>query len=131
VNATQTKQTASAPFLARPNLLLRIEGLVMLAAASAAYFLLGYRWWLFPLLLFVPDLAMIGYAINERTGAAVYNVTHLTILPLAMGAAALLLGWDQLLPLALIWLAHIGLDRTVGYGLKYPTAFQDTHLGQL
>ena len=75
-----------------------------------------------------PDLFMLGYLANVRVGAASYNSAH----TLAGPAALLILGWllpaPQLLPYVLIWLSHIGFDRMLGYGLKYPTQFKDTHL---
>lgn len=115
-----------------PLAILRTEGLVLLAAALAAYFVgLDEPWWIVPLLLFVPDVFMVGYASSSRLGAILYNVGHAYPLPVLLGAWAL---WaDQPLGqgVALIWFAHIGLDRALGYGLKYETDFKDTHLGRI
>jgi len=71
---------------------------------------------------------MLGYLVNARMGAAVYNLVHTTTLPLFFVAFALLSKQLTLLPYLLIWLAHIGIDRMLGYGLKYPANFKDTHL---
>ena len=109
---------------------LRLEGLVLLFLSSFAYFKLGYSWLIFVLLLFVPDVSMLGYLKSAKWGARVYNLFHTYLFP----ALLLLLGWlyyPALIPLALIWFTHIGLDRVLGYGLKLPGGFKDTHLGQL
>ena len=111
-------------------LLLRLEGLALLAGAAALYGATGAPWWLFALLFLVPDLSMLGYLAGPRIGAAAYNAAHATLGPVALG----LIGWAAapgLLPFALIWLAHIGFDRVLGYGLKYASGFRDTHLGRI
>ena len=64
-------------------------------------------------------------------GAAVYNAAHTTLGPIALASVGVLADTDWCVQLALIWLAHIGLDRLLGYGLKYPTAFKDTHLNRV
>jgi hypothetical protein len=86
---------------------------------------------LFLLLLLAPDLAIIGYAFGPRTGSVVYNLAHTYVLPLLLVGLALLVGSSLLLLLAFIWLAHLGLDRMLGYGLKRTTGFRDTHLGPI
>jgi hypothetical protein len=111
--------------------LLRLEGAAVFAAAIALYVYLGGSGLAFGLLLFAPDLSMVGYLRGPALGAAVYNAIHLYAWPLALGVIGLLLGWLPGVHLALIWGAHIGLDRTLGYGLKYATGFKDTHLSQL
>ena len=82
-------------------------------------------------LLLVPDLSMLPYLINPRVGGAVYNVFHSYFSPLAVAAVAIAFYRAGLLPYILIWTAHIGMDRLLGYGLKYSTAFGRTHLGTL
>ena len=111
-----------------PLLLLRAEGLAALAGATLAYGALGGSWWLYGGLLLAPDLAMLGYLAGPRWGAAAYNAAHTTLAPLALGLAAWLAGSSLLGGLALIWAAHIGMDRAVGYGLKYASGFKATHL---
>jgi hypothetical protein len=108
---------------------LQIEGLALLAAATAAYAQQGFWWGWFALFFLAPDLTFVAYLSGPRWGAAAYNAAHSTIGPLAMGSAALVLGSTPLEIAALIGLAHIGFDRMLGYGLKYATAFGDTHLG--
>ena len=111
-----------------PRLLLHAEGLAIAAAALTLYLHEGYAWWLLLLLALAPDLSMIGYAAGPRTGALAYDLAHTYVLPVALAATAVIAESDTLLKLALIWLAHIGVDRGVGYGLKYPSGFKDTHL---
>ena len=111
-----------------PATFLRVEGAALLVAAVVLYFNAGYEWWLFLVLLLAPDIAGVGYLINARVGAAVYDTGHLEALPLALGVVGVLVDNDLCIKLALIWLAHIGMDRAVGYGLKYPTHHKDTHL---
>ncbi len=115
--------------LTRPTLLLRVEGGALLLAALVLYGQTGGNWLLFVLLLLAPDLSMLGYQAGNATGAAVYNLAHTEVFPALLGAAGLLAGQPMLLALALIWFAHIGMDRVLGYGLKYPSGFKQTHLG--
>ena len=109
--------------------LLRLDGLAVAVAAIAAFAATGGNWWLFALLILTPDLAMLGLLAGEKTGATIYNWAHSYILPIILGAAGYFGGLGWLLPVALIWVAHIGIDRAVGYGLKYPHAIDHTHLG--
>lgn len=111
--------------------LLRLEGLALFAAGVVLYAALGGSWWLFLLLLFAPDLFMLGYLRGPRVGAAVYNLGHVTLVPVLVGLASYALGAPIGVQVAIIWLAHIGMDRMLGYGLKEPTGFQDTHLGRM
>lgn len=110
---------------------LRIEGFVAFGAAVAAYWFLGGNWWLFALLLLAPDLAFFAYSAGARTGAKVYNLAHTYTVPAVLGA----IGWFGAMPIvveiALIWAAHIGADRALGYGLKYPGYDHQTHLGPM
>lgn len=108
---------------------LRLEGLAALAAATYVYAWGGHSWLLFAALFLVPDLGFLGYLAGPRAGAAVYNVLHSYAVP--VGIAAAFYTMDRPLVLPLIWIAHIGFDRMLGYGLKYPTAFADTHLGRI
>lgn len=114
--------------LIRPPLLLRAEGLALLAVSIAAYLVAGGHWgYLF--LGFLADLTFVGYYANPRLGATLYNLVHTTFFPLISVLLGFLAGYDLALFVGLIMSAHIGLDRTAGYGLKYPDAFKHTHLG--
>ncbi len=109
---------------------LRVEGAVALAAAVAAYGFLDASWWLFAALFLVPDVGMLGYLAGPRAAALAYNLAHTTVLPALLAGLALTFGWTAVLPVAAIWVAHIGFDRMLGYGLKLPSGFHDTHLGR-
>ncbi|MBK8024181.1 MAG: DUF4260 domain-containing protein [Chloroflexi bacterium] len=111
-----------------PNLLLRLEAAILLAASLIVYGTISGDWLAFALLLFVPDLSAIGYLVNVRIGSLSYNLIHTYALPILLFAAGWALSVPVLLPLATIWFAHISMDRILGYGLKYPTIFKDTHL---
>lgn len=100
----------------------------MLVAALALYFDSGHGWALLLLLLLAPDLSMLGYLAGPRVGAASYNLAHTYAGPVAVAVAGVVGHADLAVQLALIWFAHIGVDRAIGYGLKYPSAFRDTHL---
>lgn len=110
--------------------MLRLEGLVVLLAALAGYAHLEASWTRFALLFLVPDLSMLGYLASARVGAIAYNAGHSYVGPLVLAVAGLVVA-PTLLPYAAIWVAHIGFDRALGYGLKYATAFGDTHLGRV
>lgn len=111
-----------------PSWLLRLEGVVVFIIASVLYSRSGSGWLMFAVLFFVPDVSMIGYVVNTRVGAALYNFIHAYVLPAALGLIGLWLADTVLVSLSLIWFAHIGFDRVLGFGLKYPTVFKDTHL---
>lgn len=110
---------------------LRIEGLVVLLAAILCYRQMGASWLLFVVLFLAPDLSMLGYLAGSRVGAAAYNVVHSYALPVTLLVVAVFTQHRTAVACALIWVAHIALDRTFGYGLKYPSAFGETHLGRI
>lgn len=112
-----------------PRLLLRLEGLIVLSIAAAAYSQLALGWTLFAILFLAPDLSMLGYAFGPRVGAGLYNAGHSYVAPAVLGATGYAASAPLLVAIALIWVAHIGFDRLVGYGLKYADAFKHTHLG--
>src|SRR5689334_12876039 len=114
--------------LSMPGLLLRVEGLSILIVTGVLYGYQSYSWLVFALLLLAPDLAMVGYVFGQSTGSISYNLFHTYALPLSLALISFLAGAPLGLQLALIWLAHIGMDRAVGYGFKYSTGFKDTHL---
>jgi len=112
-------------------LLLRLEGVALLLVAMAAYARFGGEWSFFALTFLLPDLALLAYLAGPRAGASVYNATHSLVVPAVLLALGLAADLSPAFDLALVWAAHIGLDRAVGYGLKYARGFAHTHLGQL
>jgi hypothetical protein len=114
--------------LTRPATLLRIEEAILLILTVFTYQHLHYSWLLFAILFLTPDLFMLGYLLNVRAGAATYNFVHTLTLPLCLLLAGYIQHWHLPTELALIWTAHIAADRLLGYGLKCPTFFKDTHL---
>jgi hypothetical protein len=111
-----------------PRLLLRLEGAAIFVAAVVLYLREDYPWWLLVVLALAPDLSMVGYAAGVRIGALAYDAVHTLAAPIVLATAGVVWDVDAAIQLALIWFAHIGADRALGYGLKYPTHFQDTHL---
>jgi len=112
--------------------LLRLEGLAVLVLSAGAYAQWSQHGWvLFALLFLAPDLSILGYLRGPGFGAVVYNTVHTYLLPALLASAAFLWLGPVWLSIALIWSAHIGLDRLLGFGLKFPTSFQSTHLGPM
>lgn len=111
--------------------LLHAEGLAVLVLSLYIYAQLQFSWVMFLILLFAPDLAALGYVKGVKTGAVLYNLFHTYTIPAAILLAALLMNYNSIIMISLIWIAHIGMDRMLGYGLKYPTKFQDTHLNRV
>jgi hypothetical protein len=111
-----------------PRRLLHLEGLAVAAGSLVLYFDAGFGWVLLLVLILAPDLSMLGYLGGPRLGSLAYDLVHTYAGPVALGVVGVLGGYETALQIALIWLAHIGVDRLLGYGLKYPTCFKDTHL---
>lgn len=112
-----------------PKTLLQVEGACIFSSTIWAFSRLHQPWWTFAGLLLVPDLGMAGYLANTSIGAALYNSVHTETPPILLLCTALARNNNALTGLALCWLAHIGMDRMLGYGLKYGTGFTHTHLG--
>ena len=114
-----------------PHMWLRAEGAAVLAAGAGLFLHLGGApIWLVPLLLAV-DVSMVGYLAGPRPGALIYNLVHNWAAGVAVLALAWTLGSPAIALVGAILVAHTGMDRAAGYGLKYPTACADTHLGRL
>jgi hypothetical protein len=111
--------------------LLRLEGLVLFAGMVLLYAIWGGSWWLFAVLFLAPDLSFLAYLTDAKTGAIVYNAAHSYLAPVALMTLGFGLAEPLTLSIAMIWLAHIGIDRALGYGLKYAAGFGYTHLGRI
>ena len=112
-------------------ILLRLEGLTLFTGMVMLYASWGGSWLVFALLFFVPDLSFLAYLADARFGALVYNAAHSYMLPVTLLTLGFGLASPLTLSIALIWLAHIGIDRALGYGLKYSAGFGFTHLGRI
>jgi hypothetical protein len=113
------------------NAILRLEGLAAAALSAVFFARTGASWWLFAALWLAPDLSLLGYLAGPNLGSRIYNAIHSYLTPATLAVSALLLRSPELLPFALIWMNHIGVDRLLGFGLKYPAGFAGTHLGRL
>ncbi|MCA0987605.1 DUF4260 domain-containing protein [Guptibacillus algicola] len=109
-------------------LFLHVEGFVVLILSIYFYSEMNVSWWLFLLLLFAPDVAMFGYMFGTKVGSYAYNVLHTYSLPLTILLFSLIGEQTLLVAIGLIWTAHIGMDRMIGYGLKSTEDFKVTHL---
>jgi uncharacterized protein DUF4260 len=109
--------------------LLHLEGLAFFITAIYFYNYIHGNWLLFILLLFVPDISMIGYIKNKKLGAILYNLVHNYVLSLIIISTGFLWLKNYLITVTgIILFAHVAIDRFLGYGLKYPTDFKSTHL---
>jgi len=112
-------------------ILLRLEGLTLFAGMTLLYAVWGGSWWIYAILLLAPDLSFAAYLADPKTGAVVYNAAHSYMVPVTLMTAGFALAQPLILSVALIWMAHIGIDRALGYGLKYSAGFGFTHLGRI
>lgn len=112
-------------------LILRLEGFAILAAATFMYHKLNFAWPTFFWFFLLPDLSFAGYLLGPRVGAMTYNLAHSYFGPVALTISGVVLPHSLALAAAFIWLAHIGFDRALGYGLKYAQGFNYTHLGRI
>jgi len=111
--------------------LLRLEGVTLFVGMTMLYGLWEGSWWVYVVLFLVPDLSFAAYLAGPKAGAIVYNAAHSYLLPVALMTAGLAMASPLVLSIAMIWLAHIGIDRALGYGLKYQAGFAFTHLGRI
>ena len=111
--------------------MLRLEGLGLLAGMTLLYGVWDGSWWIYALMFFAPDLSFAAYLAGPKPGAIVYNAAHSYLAPMAMMTFGFATSSPLVLSIAMIWLAHIGFDRMLGYGLKYAEGFGFTHLGRI
>ena len=112
-------------------ILLRLEGLTLFAGMTVLYAVWGGYWWIYVVVFLVPDLSFAAYLAGPKVGAVIYNAAHSYMAPMSLMTAGFALAAPLALSIAMIWLAHIGLDRALGYGLKYQAGFTFTHLGRI
>jgi len=130
MNETSAPQAAGAA-TGGVKILLRLEGLTLFLGMILLYAVWGGSWLLFAVLFLVPDLSFLAYLADAKTGAVVYNAAHSYLAPVALMTSGFAIGDPLTLSIAMIWLGHIGIDRALGYGLKYAEGFGYTHLGRI
>jgi Domain of unknown function (DUF4260) len=111
--------------------MLRLEGLTLFTGMTLLYAVWGGSWWIYAILFLVPDLSFAGYLAGPRAGAMVYNAAHSYMAPMTLMVTGFAMEAPLVLSIAMIWLAHIGIDRALGFGLKYFVGFGFTHLGRI
>ena len=129
MNDTTTAATGAATGGVRT--LLRLEGLALFLGMTLLYGIWDGSWLIYLILFLAPDLSFAAYLAGPRVGALVYNAAHAYLAPMVLMTAGFATSSPLVLSIAMIWLAHIGIDRALGYGLKYEAGFGFTHLGRI
>ena len=111
--------------------LLRLEGLTLFVGMTLLYWVWDGSWWVYAILFLAPDLSFTAYLAGPKWGAIVYNAAHSYMAPMTLMTLGFGFASPLTLSIALIWLAHIGIDRALGYGLKYSAGFGFTHMGRI
>ena len=111
--------------------MLRLEGLALFLGMTLLYWVWDGSWWVYAALFLMPDLSFAAYWFGPRFGAMVYNAAHTYMVPMALMTVGFATAEPLVLSIAMIWLAHIGFDRALGFGLKYGAGFGFTHLGRI
>ncbi|MEM6642065.1 MAG: DUF4260 domain-containing protein [Bacteroidota bacterium] len=111
--------------------LLRAEELTAFLLSIYFFALSDYAWWWYPALILSPDIGMLGYLVNARFGALTYNIFHHRGIAILLAFLGFTSGLPPLYLAGVILFGHASLDRMLGYGLKYPDSFKNTHLGEL
>ena len=111
--------------------LLRLEGLALFTGMTLPYAVWGGSWWVYLILFLVPDLSFAAYLAGPRFGSVIYNAAHSYLAPMALNVTGFAINEPLILSIAMIWLAHIGVDRALGFGLKDSAGFGFTHLGRI
>ena len=110
---------------------LKLEELALFSIGIVAFSTLDIAWWWFLVLLLVPDIGMLGYLINSKVGAFTYNLCHHRAIAVVLIVFGYFYGNTILLLSGIMLFSHIAFDRMLGYGLKYPDSFNNTHLGSI
>jgi hypothetical protein len=131
MSETTVRTDATGTVTGGVRILLRLEGLTLFGGMVLLYWIWGGSWWVFVILFLAPDLSFIAYLSDPKSGAIVYNAAHSYMAPVALLTTGFATGEPLTLSLAMIWLAHIGIDRALGYGMKYWTGFAFTHLWRI
>ena len=129
---TQTQKDISQTTISQPRIFAHLNGLALLVGSILAYGIFSGDWLAFIVLLFVPDVSMIGYMLNATIGAWLYNIVHSYALAIVVMLIGYAMGIDAVISVGLILMAHIGMDQMLGFGYKYAdAAFGDTHFNRI
>ena len=110
---------------------LKLKELLQFALGIYLFSTLSYAWWWFLVLILLPDIGMLGYLVNTKTGALTYNVFHHKGLAILIFLVGIYFEIEVMLLIGIILFSQAALDRVFGYGLKYADNFKNTHLGHL
>lgn len=110
---------------------LKIEELAQFILGIFLFSQLSYSWWVFPALLLLPDIGMLGYLVNTKVGAITYNLFHHKAIAIGMMLVGMLYIGEIYSLIGILLFSHASMDRIFGYGLKYPDHFKNTHLGRM
>ncbi len=110
---------------------LKLEEAALFVLSIIAFSQLPFAWWWYPALFLLPDVSMLGYLVNPRVGAMMYNIVHHKAIALFVCGCGFALSHQGVLLAGIILFGHSAFDRILGYGLKYSTSFQETHLGTI
>ncbi len=119
---------------------LRLEEGAQFLFCLAVLIMNDVPWWAYPILVLGPDIGMLGYMVNTRTGAFTYNLLHHKGIAVIVYAIGVYINLETLFDVAsntgnlvtlagVILFGHSSMDRALGYGLKYGDDFKHTHLG--
>jgi hypothetical protein len=111
------------------NNLLKLEELGQFLLSILLFSQLGYTWWVFPACILLPDLSMVGYLFNPKTGASVYNFFHHKLTGIVVFILGIVLTNSLIALIGVMLFGHSAMDRIFGYGLKFNDHFEHTHLG--
>ena len=109
--------------------IIMFEEIAMFGLALVAFALTDFPVWVFPALLLIPDISLVGYTVNNRFGKILFNIFHHKALAICIFIIGFYLKIDWILLTGIILFAHSSMDRAFGYGLKYSDGFSHTHLG--
>ena len=117
--------------MSKTRIFLVLESIVIFIGSLLIYLFLSGNWIIFLVLLLAPDIFMVGYLRNSRIGSIIYNIGHVYAWAIVLIIIGILINLNLLILFSLIWIAHISMDRAMGYGLKYSSDFKDTHMQKL
>jgi hypothetical protein len=129
--ATEAVDSATGSATGGCRVLLRLEGLTLFVGMTLLYAVWGGSWWVYLILFLMPDLSIAAYLSGPEFGAMIYNAMHSYMAPMVLMVMGFGFAAPLVLSIAIIWLAHIGIDRALGFGLKYRAGFGFTHLGRI